>query len=62
MAYLKYIQYFYLFAFAFFIYLGIDSFQSQERNPWLMFFFAAMALFMFFFRRKFINKMNNTKK
>lgn len=62
MTYLKYIQYFYLFAAGFFIYQGIIHLDSEEKSPWLMFFFAAMAIFMFFFRRKFMKKMDNEKK
>jgi uncharacterized membrane protein len=62
MAYLKYIQYFYLIAAAFFIYEGLAHLNSVEKNSWLMFFFAAMAIFMFFFRRRFYGKMNNQSK
>jgi hypothetical protein len=63
MTYLKYIQYFYLFAAAFFAYLGFTSLNGgdEERNPWLMFFFAALAVFMFLFRRRFYQKYQNKK-
>lgn len=62
MTYLKYIQYFYLFAAGFFIYLGITSLSSNERNPWLMFFFAGIAVFMYFFRRHFYSKYQDKNK
>jgi hypothetical protein len=62
MTYLKYIQYFYLFAAGFFIYQGFVHLDSEEQSPWLMFLFAAMAVFMFFFRRKFMKKMDNQDK
>ncbi|MDP2161543.1 MAG: hypothetical protein Q8K02_13745 [Flavobacterium sp.] len=63
MAYLKYIQYFYLFAAGFFAYLGFTSLDNQgDRNPWMMFFFAALALFMFFFRRHFYSKYQDKNK
>lgn len=63
MVYLKYIQYFYLVAAILF---AVDGFvqlnAAGERNPWLSFFFAAIALFMFFFRRKFAKKYENPNK
>lgn len=62
MAYLKYIQYFYLIAAALFAVDGFLNLNSTERNPWISFFFAAIALFMFFFRRKFAKKMENQNK
>ena len=46
----------------FFIYQGFANLNSEEKSPWLMFFFAAMAIFMFFFRRRFLNKMDNRNK
>jgi hypothetical protein len=59
MTYLKYIQYFYLIAAVLFAVDGFINLNSTERSPWISFFFAAIALFMFFFRRKFANKMQN---
>ncbi|WP_112084847.1 hypothetical protein [Flavobacterium lacus] len=62
MTYLKYIQYFYLFAAGFFIYQGFANWNAEEKSPWMLFFFAALAIFMFFFRRRFMNKMDNRDK
>jgi len=63
MTYLKYIQYFYLIAAILF---AVDGFtqldDTGERNPWISFFFAAIALFMFFFRRRFAQKFQNQQK
>ncbi|WP_309642445.1 hypothetical protein [Flavobacterium sp.] len=58
MNYLKYTQYVYLVFSAFFIYDGFMKFNS-EQSPWLSFIIAAVALFMFFFRRKFAKKFEN---
>jgi len=62
MTYLKYIQYFYLFAAVFFIYVGIESYTSGEKSPWIMFLFAGLAVFMFFFRRKFLKQYEDKNK
>jgi hypothetical protein len=39
------------------IYDGIVKWNNPEK-PWISFFFAAIALFTFFFRRRFAAKMN----
>jgi len=62
MTYLKYIQYFYLIAAVLFAIDGFMQLDSTERSPWISFFFAAIALFMFFFRRKFAKKFENQNK
>lgn len=62
MTYLKYIQYFYLVAAILFAVDGFINLNSTERSPWISFFFAAIALFMFFFRRKFAKKMEDQDK
>ncbi|HEU4496268.1 MAG TPA: hypothetical protein VFR70_04385 [Flavobacterium sp.] len=61
MAYLKYIQYFYLIAAFLFAVDGFMQLNDAGRKPWISFFFAAIALFMFFFRRKFAKKMEGRK-
>jgi hypothetical protein len=61
MNYLKYTQYVYLLFSGFFIYDGFTKFNS-EQSPWLSFIIAAVALFMFFFRRNFAKKFENEKK
>lgn len=62
MAYLKYIQYFYLIAAVLFAVDGFLNLNSAERSPWISFFLAAIALFMFFFRRNFAKKMGGPTK
>ncbi|MEZ0006037.1 hypothetical protein ABH942_001400 [Flavobacterium sp. 28YEA47A] len=62
MVYLKYIQYFYLIAAILFTVDGFVQLNAAERNPWLSFFFAGIALFMFFFRRRFAKKYENPNK
>ncbi|MNE89363.1 hypothetical protein D3C80_1867660 [compost metagenome] len=63
MTYLKYIQYFYLIAAILFAVDGFTQLDGTgERNPWISFFFAAIALFMFFFRRRFAQKFQNQQK
>jgi hypothetical protein len=59
MAYLKYIQYFYFIAAMLFVFDGIHKFNTENGSPWVSFFFAALALFLFFFRRHFANKYKN---
>jgi len=62
MSYLKIIQYVYLIAFGLFIFDGVRKLMSEdEGSPWISFFFAAIALFMFFFRRHFAQKMNRPR-
>lgn len=60
MNYLKYTQYIYLVFGLFFIYEGFTKINTEE-TPWLSFGIAALALFMFFFRRKFAKKFENDK-
>ena len=59
MKYLQFTQYIYLIFAAFFIYDGIVKLNNQEETYWLSFGIAVVAIFMFFFRRHFINKANN---
>ena len=61
MNYLKYTQYVYLVFSAFFIYDGFMKLNSGAA-PWLSFLIAAVALFMFFFRRKFARKFESENK
>jgi hypothetical protein len=60
MNYLKYTQYIYLVFGFFFIYDGIVKWGDQDK-PWLSFAIAGLAIFMFFFRRKFAKKFDNNK-
>lgn len=61
MGYLKFVAYLYLAAAAFFIYSGVVALQEGE-NSIIMFGLAAVAIFMFFFRRSFIKKYENRQK
>ncbi len=63
MNYLKYTQYFYLIFAGFFAYDAYSKFSNNE-SFYLQLFFVAIAIFMFFFRRKFAEKFEdrNSKK
>lgn len=62
MNYLKYTQYAYLVAAAFFIYDGISKFNLNRNQAYLSLFLAVMAVGMFFFRKKFANKFEDRNK
>ncbi|GAA4759129.1 MULTISPECIES: hypothetical protein [Flavobacterium] len=62
MNYLKYTQYAYLVAAAFFIYDGISKFNSNRNQAYLSLLFALMAVGMFFFRKKFAKKFEDRNK
>lgn len=55
MNYLKFTQYVYLVAAAFFIYDGVKKLNAGE-EPWLSFIIGALSIFMFFFRRKYAKR------
>ena len=59
MNYLKYTQYAYLLAAAFFIYDGISKFDSNRNQAYLSLLLALMAVGMFFFRKKFAKKFED---
>lgn len=61
MNYLKYTQYVYLVFALYFIYDGIMKW-GQEDKPYLSFIIAALAIFMFFFRRRFAKKFEDHNK
>lgn len=64
MNYLKYTQYVYLIFGIYFICDGFTKLNAGNDTPWLSFIIAGLAIFMFFFRRKFAKKFesNNSKK
>ncbi len=62
MNYLKYTQYAYLLAAAFFIYDGISKFDSNRNQAYLSLLLALMAVGMFFFRKKFAKKFEDRNK
>ena len=64
MNYFKYSYFLYLFFALLFI---IDGFEKiDKKSPWLSFGIAAVAIFMFFFRKKFTKRFedryNNSKR
>jgi uncharacterized membrane protein len=61
MNYLKYTQYFYLIFAVFFAYEAYSKFSNNE-SFYLQLFFVAIAIFMFFFRRKFAEKFEDRNK
>lgn len=62
MGYLKYTQYIYLAFAIYFIFDGITKLNEGSDTFWLSFAIAVMAIFMFFFRRKFAKKFDDNKK
>ena len=62
MGYLKYTQYAYLIVAVVFIYDAITKMNAENDTPWLSFLIAGMAIFMFFFRRKFAKKFEGRNK
>ncbi|MFN8274182.1 MAG: hypothetical protein U0X58_04795 [Flavobacteriaceae bacterium] len=58
---LQYTQYLYLIFFVVFLYEAFSKYQNGEA-PWMILFLAAMSLFMFFFRRRFAQKMQQRNK
>ncbi|MHC5308803.1 hypothetical protein ACYSNM_01745 [Myroides sp. LJL116] len=61
---LRIIPYFYLFIALLFIYDAVTKIQAGQKDFWISLVVAAVAIFMFFFRRKFAKKMDdrNNKK
>tara|TARA_R110002126_G_scaffold265605_1_gene408792 strand:+ start:418 stop:558 length:141 start_codon:yes stop_codon:yes gene_type:complete len=41
------------------MYEGIVKWNDTETGPWLSFMIAGLAIFMFFFRRKFAKKLGD---
>ena len=62
MNYLKYTQYVYLVFGAYFIYDGVTKLNDPAGTFWLSFMIAGLAIFMFFFRRKFAKKFDDRNK
>lgn len=58
MNYLKYTQYVYLVFGLYFLYDGFAKWNTTD-NPWISFLIAALAIFMFFFRRRFARKFED---
>lgn len=60
MKYSKIFQYAYLVFAILFIYDGITKWKNGINGAYLSFGLAALAIFMYFFRRKFAKKYDNT--
>ena len=62
MRYLKYTTYVYLFFGVFFLYDGFLKVSHEDTTYWLSFAIAAVAISMFFFRKRFAKKMEDRNK
>jgi hypothetical protein len=62
MGYLKYTQYVYLLFAVYFVYDGITKLNLGDDTSTLSFLIAGMAVFMFFFRKKFVKKFDDRNK
>ncbi|MCD2257699.1 hypothetical protein [Psychroserpens luteolus] len=56
---LQFFQYVYLFFAALFIYDGFENLGEDGNRSIISFVFAGLAIFMFFFRKKFRKKFDN---
>lgn len=62
MNYLKYTPYAYLLAAAFFIYDAIAKYIDGNNAFWISFLFAALAIFVFFFRKRYAKRFEERSK
>ncbi|MFG4001100.1 hypothetical protein ACHRV1_22335 [Flavobacterium aquidurense] len=62
MGYLKYTQYVYLAFAVYFIYDGVTKINEGNDGATLSFIISGMAIFMFFFRRRFARKFDDRNK
>jgi len=61
MNFLKYTSYLYLAFGLYFLYEGYTKWSADE-SPWLSLILGGLAIFMFFFRRKFSKKFEDRNK
>jgi uncharacterized membrane protein len=59
---LNFFQYAYLIFAVMFIYKAVSVWSEDSGRAYLMLFFAAMAIFMFFFRKRFRKKIEDSNK
>jgi uncharacterized membrane protein len=59
---LNFFQYAYIIFAVMFIYKAVSVWSEDSRTAYLMLFFAAMAIFMFFFRKRFRKKIEDSNK
>lgn len=62
MNYLKYTQYVYLVAAVFFTFKAVEIWNEDNDQHFLFLGIAVLAVFMFFFRRRFANKFEDRNK
>jgi hypothetical protein len=59
MSYLKYTPFIYLVFGAYFIYDAVTKWNDVNATPYLSLMIAGLAIFMFFFRRRFAKKLED---
>lgn len=59
---LKVLQFAYLFFLVLFLYDAISNWETDRGRAYMSLFFAALALFMYFFRQKFRKRFENKGK
>ncbi|KDN54800.1 hypothetical protein [Flavobacterium seoulense] len=59
MTFFKYTPYVYLLLAGFFIYEAVVKWNDPEATPMLSLLMAGLGIFMFFFRRRFVKKMQD---
>ena len=62
MNYLKYTPYAYLLAAAFFIFDAFSKFNEDNNSYWISLLFAALAIFVFFFRQRYAKRFAERSK
>jgi len=61
MKFFKYFEYAYLFIAAFFLFEAFRIWNVERSRAYLFLFFVVIAIFMFFFKRRFRQKLENDK-
>ena len=62
MNYLKYTPYAYLLAAAFFVYDAFAKYSDNNNSYWISLLFAAIAVFVFFFRKRYAQRFAERSK
>jgi len=61
MKFFKYFEFAYLFIAAFFLFEAFRIWNEERNRAYLFIFFVVIAIFMFFFKRRFRQKLENDK-
>lgn len=61
MKFFKYFEFAYLFIAAFFLFEAFRIWNEERNRAYLFIFFVVIAIFMFFFKRRFRKKLENDK-